>query len=47
MKLSKINSNGYKIYMEEYNSILEFIQKINSRSQNPKMASKQSQRNKK
>lgn len=27
MKLSKINSNGYKIYMEEYNSISEFIQK--------------------
>lgn len=42
MKLSKINSNGYKIYMEEYNSISEFIQKINSRSQNPKMTSKQS-----
>lgn len=42
MKLSKINSNGYKIYMEEYNSISEFIQKINSRSQNPKITSKES-----
>lgn len=35
MKLSKINSKGYKIYMEEYNSISEFVQTINSRSQNP------------
>lgn len=43
MKLSKINSNGYKIYMEEYNSISEFIQTINSRSQNPKMTSKASE----
>lgn len=42
MKLSKINSNGYKIYMEEYNSISEFIQTINSRSQNPEITSKQS-----
>ena len=42
MKLSKINSNGYKIYMEEYNSISEFVQTINSRSQNPEMTSKQS-----
>ena len=40
MKLSKINSNGYKIYMEEYNSISEFIQTINSRQQNPKITSK-------
>ena len=37
MKLSKINSNGYKIYMEEYNSISEFVQIINSRPQNPKI----------
>lgn len=43
MKLSKINSNGYKIYMEEYNSISEFVQKINSRPQNPEMTSKQSE----
>lgn len=43
MKLSKINSNGYKIYMEEYNSISEFIQTINSRSQNPEMTSKVSE----
>lgn len=43
MKLSKINSNGYKIYMEEYNSISEFIQTINSRSQNPEMTSKASE----
>lgn len=40
MKLSKINSNGYQIYMEEYSSISEFIQTINSRQQNPKMTSK-------
>ena len=39
MKLSKINSNGYKIYMEEYNSISEFIQTINSRPQNPEIKS--------
>ena len=44
MKLSKINSNGYKIYMEEYNSISEFVQTINSRSQNPEMTSKQSEK---
>ena len=43
MKLSKINSNGYKIYMEEYNSILEFVQTINSRPQNPEITSKQSE----
>lgn len=43
MKLSKINSNGYKIYMEEYNSISEFVQTINSRSQNPNMTSVQSE----
>ena len=43
MKLSKINSNGYKIYMEEYNSISEFIQTINSRSQNPEITSKHSE----
>ena len=39
MKLSKINSNGYKVYMEEYNSISEFVQTINSRPQNPKIIS--------
>ena len=39
MKLSKINSNDYKIYMEEYNSISEFVQTINSRPQNPKITS--------
>lgn len=39
MKLSKINSNGYKIYMEEYNSISEFVQTINSRPQNPEITS--------
>lgn len=39
MKLSKINSNDYKIYMEEYNSISEFVQTINSRPQNPKIKS--------
>ena len=39
MKLSKINSNGYKIYMEEYNSISEFVQTINSRTQNPEITS--------
>ena len=39
MKLSKINSNGYKIYMEEYNSISEFVQTINSRPQNPEIKS--------
>ena len=39
MKLSKINSNGYKIYMEEYNSISEFVQTINSRQQNPEITS--------
>ena len=43
MKLSKINSNGYKIYMEEYNSISEFVQTINSRPQNPEITSKQSE----
>lgn len=43
MKLSKINSNGYKVYMEEYNSILEFVQTINSRQQNPEITSKQSE----
>ena len=43
MKLSKINSNDYKIYMEEYNSISEFVQTINSRSQNPNMTSVQSE----
>lgn len=43
MKLSKINSNGYKIYMEEYNSISEFVQTINSRPQNTKITSKQSE----
>lgn len=43
MKLSKINSNGYKIYMEEYNSISEFIQTINSREQNTEMTSKVSE----
>lgn len=43
MKLSKINSNGYKIYMEEYNSISEFVQTINSRKQNPNMTSKYSE----
>lgn len=43
MKLSKINSNGYKIYMEEYNSISEFIQTINSKPQNPEITSKQSE----
>lgn len=43
MKLSKINSKGYKIYMEEYNSISEFVQTINSRSQNPNMTSVQSE----
>ena len=43
MKLSKINSNGYKIYMEEYNSISEFVQTINSRQQNPEITSKQSE----
>ena len=42
MKLSKINSNGYKIYMEEYNSISEFVQTINSRPQNPEITSKAS-----
>ena len=39
MKLSKINSNGYKVYMEEYNSISEFVQTINSRQQNPEIKS--------
>ena len=39
MKLSKINSNDYKIYMEEYNSISEFVQTINSRPQNPEIKS--------
>ena len=39
MKLSKINSNDYKIYMEEYNSISEFVQTINSRQQNPEITS--------
>ena len=39
MKLSKINSNGYKVYMEEYNSISEFVQTINSRPQNPEIKS--------
>lgn len=43
MKLSKINSNGYKIYMEEYNSISEFVQTINSKPQNPEITSKQSE----
>lgn len=43
MKLSKINSNGYKVYMEEYNSISEFVQTINSRKQNPNMTSKGSE----
>lgn len=43
MKLSKINSNSYKIYMEEYNSISEFVQTINSRSQNPEITSVQSE----
>ena len=43
MKLSKINSNDYKIYMEEYNSISEFIQTINSRPQNPEITSKVSE----
>ena len=43
MKLSKINSNGYKIYMEEYNSISEFVQTINSRPQNPEITSKVSE----
>ena len=43
MKLSKINSNGYKIYMEEYNSILEFVQTINSRPQNPEITSNASE----
>ena len=43
MKLSKINSNGYKIYMEEYNSISEFVQTINSRPQNQEIKSKQSE----
>ena len=43
MKLSKINSNGYNVYMEEYNSILEFVQTINSRQQNPEITSKQSE----
>lgn len=43
MKLSKINSKGYKIYMEEYNSISEFVQTINSRTQNPEIKSKQSE----
>ena len=43
MKLSKINSNGYKVYMEEYNSISEFVQTINSRPQNPEITSKQSE----
>ena len=43
MKLSKINSNGYKVYMEEYNSILEFVQTINSRQQNPEITSKMSE----
>lgn len=43
MKLSKINSNGYKIYMEEYNSISEFVHTINSRQQNPEIKSKQSE----
>ena len=43
MKLSKINSNGYKVYMEEYNSISEFAQTINSKPQNPEITSKQSE----
>ena len=43
MKLSKINSNGYKVYMEEYNSISEFVQTINSRKQNPNMTSSASE----
>lgn len=43
MKLSKINSNCYKIYMEEYNSISEFVQTINSRQQNPNMEKKSSE----
>lgn len=43
MKLSKINSKGYKIYMEEYNSISELVKAINSRSQNPKITSKTSE----
>lgn len=43
MKLSKINSNGYKIYMEEYNSISEFVHTINSRSQNQEITSKMSE----
>ena len=43
MKLSKINSNGYKIYMEEYNSISEFVQTINSRPQNPEITSNASE----
>lgn len=43
MKLSKINSNGYKVYMEEYNSINELVQTINSREQNPEITSKHSE----
>lgn len=43
MKLSKINSKGYKIYMEEYNSISELVQTINSRQQNPEITSKSSE----
>lgn len=43
MKLSKINSKGYKIYMEEYNSISELVKTINSRIQNPEIKSKQSE----
>lgn len=43
MKLSKIDSNKNTIYIEEYNSISEFVQTINSRQQNPNMKSQTSE----
>lgn len=43
MKLSKINSNKNTIYIEEYNSISEFVQTINSRQQNSNMKSQASE----
>nr|DAP31926.1 MAG TPA: hypothetical protein [Caudoviricetes sp.] len=46
MKLSKIKSNNYNIYIEEYNSINELAQTINSRSQNPEITSVQSENGK-
>lgn len=39
MKLSKIKSNNCNIYIEEYNSINELVQTINSREQNPSITS--------